>query len=159
MKWIAKTPITSHLSPRKSVESYGKDWALTLDGDLSIGNGDIKMVEGLDTFIQRFHTLLLSEVTIVVTYGHLEFVPKSKDVDTYNAECETLALKLVNQQYSDSTPDDPNGLGYTIESVKSIEWDVENDDFTFVITATGYEGDLSIFVPISRAERFSNAES
>lgn len=158
MKWKASKLITSHLVPRKDVNSYGKDWALSLDGDISIDNGDINMVEGIDTFIQRFRNLLLSEVTVVSTYGHLEFVPKSKDIEKFNIECETLAHKLVNQQYSDSKPTDPNGLGYTIESVKSIDWDVENDDFTFVITATGHQGDLKIFVPISRSKRFSSVE-
>lgn len=159
MKWIASTPVTSHLSPRKSVDSYGKDIALTLDGDISFENGDFKMLEGVDSFIQQFRSLLLSEATEFVAYGHLNFVPKSKDIDTFNCECEALAHKLVNQQYSESTFDDPQGLGFTIESVKSIEWDIKNDDFTFVINATGYNGDLSIFVPISRADRFSNVES
>lgn len=157
MKWITTIPITTATSPRINVSSYPKEWAITLNGDLSIGNGD-DMVSGIETFIQRFRDLLLSEVTFTSQYGYLAYVPKSKDIERFNLECEALAHKLVNHQYPDSTLDSPKGLGFTIEAVHSIEWDTENDNFTFAITATGYNGELEIFVPISLTSRFADVE-
>ncbi|WLR52435.1 DUF2634 domain-containing protein [Bacillus tianshenii] len=128
MKWNPATPVKSNLNPRLDVHSYKSDLAFDFDnGDLIIANGDLKTVSGLENFIQKVKKVLLTQKTATIDYGLNDFLPDTTNENRFKNDCQLLANELVSHEFSDSTPNDPNGLGYSIESVVSIEYlKVEN---------------------------------
>jgi hypothetical protein len=151
MKWVPEYPVQSSLQPRLSVNDYKSDLALDFgpDGaDLVMENGDLKMVSGKENFIQTVKKVLLSNKTPLFNFGLQEFLPKSTDQNLFNQECLNLANELVSHEFSDSQPDNPNGLGYTIESINSIEYDEDKEILFITMKATGIDDLLTIDVPV-----------
>ncbi|TMN21882.1 hypothetical protein [Lentibacillus cibarius] len=156
MKWIPRSPTESTIYPRVNVDTYKTDLAMSFDedgADIIIENGDMKTVSGLDNFIQRLKSVLLANKTELFDYGLFEMFPKSTDQDKFNRECQLLAEALVSHQYSDSKPDNPNGLGYTIESVHSIEYDKAKYTLSVKVKVTGLDNPIQIDVLIPRQLR------
>src|SRR5699024_5650506 len=117
MKWKPNTPVTSLLSPKFNVHDYKKDFEI--DFTKGILTGDT--VTGFENFKQKFINVILAEQTPVFTYGLFELIPQTNEQSKFNCECEKLSTAILEHKFSDSTPHDPNGLGFSIEKIHSIE--------------------------------------
>ncbi|NLW05631.1 MAG: hypothetical protein GX029_10470 [Pseudomonadaceae bacterium] len=117
MKWQPSSPIRSTMQPRLDVSSYKKDHKFDfITGEFVSG----EWVEGLDAFIQKFIKVLLTKETPVIKYGLAELLPKSQEQPEFEKECEKLSHAIVSHKFSDSTPENLNGLGYAVEEIYSI---------------------------------------
>ena len=152
MKWISNQPVFSTMQPRKDANNYKKDFKFDyIKGDIVLN----EYVEGLDRFIQLFKSLILSNVTITTPTGLLELIPKSKDQIEFNNQCEKLSDAIVKHKFSDSTLNSPNGLGYTIEYIYSIERTTLDDIEHLIIETkvTGISDKLAIKIPLILVEK------
>jgi hypothetical protein len=151
LKWNPAKPVSSMRVQRLSTQNYKSDLSFDFEeGDFSIENGDLKTVNGLDGFIQRFIKVLLKEKSDIGSYGLQEYLPTSTDTQVFYNQCEELAKQIVKHEYSDSIPGNPNGIGYTVEDVYSIERVTKNGKsfLVFEITATGEPKKFNIELPI-----------
>lgn len=148
LKWNPKTEVRSSLSPRLNVNDYKTDYAIDFEGkngEISIGSNK---VSGKDNFIQKFKKVLLSTNTPIITYGLYHLLPKSSDQTQFDEECSVLASALVKHKFSDTRPDSPNGLGYTIEAIRSMEYDFNEDILYVTMKVTGIDSDITVDVPV-----------
>lgn len=143
MKWNNEAKISETLIERLPASSYKKD----IKFDFENKNLGPEMVQGLEAFIQKFKKVLLTKNNKHFTYGLAEFLPHSSDQEEFNKQCEKLSYEILNHQFSDSEPGNPNGLGYTVNKVYSIELNETGQKYTFVIGAEGELETLEITFP------------
>lgn len=153
MEWKPKSSIHSTLEPRLNVNDYKKDFKMDFINCDFVPN---ETVSGLDAFIQKFIKVLLSNKTPVIKYGLLELLPKSNNQAEFDSQCENLSSAIIAHKFSDSTPTDPNGLGYTVEEIYSISRKKINEINYLVVNVkvTGISNDLSIEVPLNVIENY-----
>ncbi|AJI20294.1 hypothetical protein H8R29_23745 [Priestia megaterium] len=152
MKWIPERPIQSTLEPRLNINNQKSDLALDFgeDGaDLLVENGDLKMVSGKDAFIQQVKTVLLTTRTEFFTFGLKHLLPRSSEQNQFNEECLLLAESLVSDQDSESTPSDPSGLGYTLETIESIEYTDSKLKITMTVTGLDEKLTIDVYAPLA----------
>ncbi|MFJ8099403.1 hypothetical protein [Lysinibacillus sp. NPDC096212] len=133
MKWENRAKHFENLMDRLSVHQYKKDYKIDFE-QKSIG---LEMVQGLDAFIQQFKKVLLTTKTPKTYYGLADLLPNSLNQEKFNEQSEKLAYEILNHQFSDSTSFDPHGLGHTVTKVYSIEFNEDNQTYTFVLGAEG----------------------
>ncbi|EHQ88290.1 hypothetical protein [Desulfosporosinus youngiae] len=152
MKWQPSIPVKSTLSPRVDAAIYKKDFKFDfVKGGFIPGS----WVEGLDAFIQRFVKVLLTNETPIIKYGLYELLPKSQSQADFEQECITLSSAIVTHKFSDSTPNDPNGLGYTVEEIYGISKETLDDVNYLIVSAmiTGVENKVELKVPLTLLEK------
>lgn len=152
MKWIPKDSITSQLTPRLNVEHHLKDPAFDFEkGDFSVDDGNhVKTVSGMDSFIQQIQKVLLSDTSGLYPDGLQEFLPTSNDQTIFDQECLGLATRLASHQYVNSTSESPNGLGFYINEIHSMERFLKNGkSYLLLQMSISGESDLiTVTVPI-----------
>ncbi|TCO69538.1 hypothetical protein [Marinisporobacter balticus] len=151
MKWNPTNPICSNIQPRLAVSDYKKDIKFDfLEGDLVLN----ETVEGFECFNQKFIKVLLTDETPIIKYGLFELLPTSKNQTEFEKECGKLAYAIVSHQFSDSTFENPNGLGHTVEKIYSISKEVLNDINYLIVeaSATGLNETSTIKVPLKLVE-------
>lgn len=151
MKWVPVYPLRNTKQPKVNVHFYKKDIAFNFElGDVEYQLGNPKMVEGLDNFKQRFIKVLLSDKNEVISYGLHEYLPLSNNQSEFEQECEQLAKALIEHEFSDSSYSEPNGLGFSIDSINSIEKIEENEKqvLVFNLDVNGEKDPITIKVPI-----------
>ncbi len=151
MNWNPLKPLSSNLQPRLKVSDYKKDVKIDfIKGDLVLD----KYVEGFEAFCQKFTTVLLANETPIIKYGLFELLPISTTQNEFENQCEKLAQAIISHQFSDSTPEDPNGLGYTVEEIYGIsKKSIDGINYILVeLSASGTNEKIIIRVPLKFVE-------
>lgn len=133
MKWENKAIISETLIDRLPAKDYLSEYKFDFDRK-SIGP---EMVQGLEAFIQKFKRVLLTPKTPKTYYGLADSLPTSLNQEEFNEQSEKLAYEIANHQYSDSTKENPNGLGHTVNKVLFIEFDENEKTYTFELSVEG----------------------
>jgi hypothetical protein len=147
MLWKALNPICSTLNPRLNVNDYKKDIKFDfIKGDIDIN----EWVYGFNGFVQRFVSTLLTNETPIIKYGLFELLPKSSNQVEFDKECETLANAIVSHKHSDSTIQNPNGLGHTVEEIYSMSNEKIDDIYYLLVETkvTGIDDNVTVKVPL-----------
>lgn len=150
MEWVANPPIRSTIDTRLSVHDYETDLCFDFDlGELVVKNGDLATVCGLDNFIQKVKRFILTPHSEGTRYGFSHRLFEVANKTDFAREAQNLAEQMVSQTLMDSTPENPNGLGHTIEEIQSIKRITANDkDFLIVqMLVTGLDEPLMVSVP------------
>lgn len=150
MKWIPKSPVKSHITPRLKAQDYLSDLAIDFEKrDLMFKSGDIATVSGIDNFRQKLIKFTLTPKTALHAYGFEHNIFGAQNQVEFDAEAESLAQQIVSQVLSDSTPNSPNGLGHTVESVLIMEETSKNNRkyLDITVTVTGLPDPITVSIP------------
>lgn len=124
------------------------------EGEFAKSDGKtMKLVGGLEAFIQKVQKFVLTPKTEFWSYGFSHHVFAAHTQQDFDNECFSLALQMVDQVIRDSTPEKPNGLGFYIEKITKMERYHKDGRVILVISmfVTGHDGELSIPVPYLEA--------
>lgn len=144
MKWKPHMPVRSVLLPRVKVDDPPKAYGFSRDAEGKPRLGGF--VKGEEAFIQTFQKTLLTENSENRSYGLKSLLPYSEKQIGFNQQCERLADAIVSHRSASSSEELPGGLGYTVEEVKSIEWNSEKNEFFITLLADGLNSPVRVQV-------------
>lgn len=146
MEWVPNQPVSSEILNRLDVNKIPTDIKINFDqGDISLTD----TVNGLEGFKQKVKKFVLTPKTKLWRYGFNHNIWDATIQENFNAECLSLADQMVNQTLSDSTPENPNGLGHTIEYISKMKKHVVNEReyLDIQMKVTGLNKEITVSVP------------
>ena len=151
MIWNPENPICTSIAQRVDVNTYPQDFSFDFfkcEFDRNEANS-MKLISGIDAFIQKVQKFVLTPKTEIFTYGLSHHVFTALTQQEFENECVSLATQMVNQIIRDSTPEKPNGLGFYIEKITKMELYSKDRSIFLNISmfVTGNKGELSVVVP------------